>query len=210
MKILDAAAYCAQHAQHADPLRARTLWLQAASARQNYLAVLKLSDLGQGRHGKKADKKAAGSDDESDSESADESDDASMDESDDEDSKEPPAKMHHRCVQMGPGAAGQQQAGVHMLLVDLVSSIQQLEMGQAWRSHLGTVSPQTCGGVPPADGHTTRQRCGTCWQQGMHGGAVRARHRPHPCSSAAVTKAADAGSPRRLNSGHLSVQQDPI
>jgi ribosome assembly protein RRB1 len=59
--------------------------------------VLKLAELGQGRHGKKqtGNKEGGDSDDDSDSDS---SDDESMDESDDEDSKEPPAKMHHRCV----------------------------------------------------------------------------------------------------------------
>jgi ribosome assembly protein RRB1 len=70
--------------------------LQAASARQNYLAVLKLAELGQGRHGKKqASKKEGAESDDDDDDSS--SEDESMDESDDEDSKEPPAKMHHRC-----------------------------------------------------------------------------------------------------------------
>eukprot|EP00878_Enallax_costatus_P033373 GHUV01036797.1.p1 GENE.GHUV01036797.1~~GHUV01036797.1.p1 ORF type:complete len:463 (+),score=125.34 GHUV01036797.1:104-1492(+) len=73
---------------------------QAAQARQNYLAVLKLSDLGQGRHGKRSAAKSGDDSDDDDSDSA-ESDGAesmSGDESDDPDSKEPPAKMHHRLV----------------------------------------------------------------------------------------------------------------
>ncbi|KAF8065712.1 grwd1 [Scenedesmus sp. PABB004] len=70
---------------------------QASSARANYLAVLKLADLGQGRHGKRA-VKPRGSDDESSDESeSDEGSDA-MDDSDDDDAREPPPRMHHRLV----------------------------------------------------------------------------------------------------------------
>jgi ribosome assembly protein RRB1 len=75
---------------------------QAAQPRQNYLAVLRLASLGQGRHGKKADKADKDSDSESDD---DESDDESMSGSEDEDDKEPPARMHHRYVPSGLGLA---------------------------------------------------------------------------------------------------------
>lgn len=67
---------------------------QAAQPRQNYLAVLRLAALGQGRHGKKPDKAAAGSDGESSED--DDSDDSMSDASDDPEDKEPPARMHHR------------------------------------------------------------------------------------------------------------------
>jgi hypothetical protein len=76
------------------------------------LAVLRLADLGQGRHGKKLDQDKEGdesSEDES-SEEEDESSDESMDEADESgegkqregrltarrEGKEPPARMHHR------------------------------------------------------------------------------------------------------------------
>lgn len=48
---------------------------QADTARNNYLAVVRLVDLGQGRHGKKGGAKAAGGDDDSDEESSSEEDD---------------------------------------------------------------------------------------------------------------------------------------
>jgi ribosome assembly protein RRB1 len=65
--------------------------------------VLKLDELGQGRHGKKqAAKKDSDDEDDDDSDS---SDGESMDESDDEDSKEPPAKMHHRCAALSFGSS---------------------------------------------------------------------------------------------------------
>lgn len=62
---------------------------QADTARGNYLAVMRLTDLGQGRHGKKAEKLDSESDDDSD-----------MEESEEEevDDKEPPAKMHLKMV----------------------------------------------------------------------------------------------------------------
>jgi hypothetical protein len=75
--------------------------------------VLRLADLGQGRHGKKADKD--GADESSEDESSEEDDsssseDESMDEADEgaekkqregrltarREGKEPPARMHHR------------------------------------------------------------------------------------------------------------------
>lgn len=88
------------------------VYVQAANPRQNYLAVLRLADLGQGRHGKKLDNDKEGdesSEDES-SEEEDESSDESMDEADESgegkqregrltarrEGKEPPARMHHR------------------------------------------------------------------------------------------------------------------
>lgn len=75
------------------------IYLQAAQPRQNYLAVLKLSDLGQGRHGKKSSKAAADDpDDEDDDDESDGDESMSGNDSDDPDSKEPPAKMHHRWV----------------------------------------------------------------------------------------------------------------
>ena len=77
---------------------------QAAQARQNHIAVLKLAALGQGRHGKRDGKRRRGggessSDDSggSGSESGDEDGSGSgMDASDDEEDREPPARMHYR------------------------------------------------------------------------------------------------------------------
>jgi len=74
---------------------------QAAQARQNHIAVLKLAALGQGRHGKKGGDDA--SDDGSSSsgdESGDGSDSGGMDASDDEEDREPPARMHYRCARV--------------------------------------------------------------------------------------------------------------
>lgn len=75
---------------------------QAAQARQNHLAVLKLASLGQGRHGKRAGRRRGGGGSNSDSSSDGEgggsgSDSESMDASDDEEDREPPARMHYRC-----------------------------------------------------------------------------------------------------------------
>lgn len=94
---------------------------QAASARQNYLAVLQLADLGQGRHGKRPDKRPGAGDSSSDEDDDESSEDESMDGSDDEDGdgKEPPARMHHRCGQhaapLGGSAGGNRavQRGRH-------------------------------------------------------------------------------------------------
>jgi len=114
--------YLALHPTAATLATATTLCLpcllchQAANPRQNYLAVLKLADLGQGRHGKKPEKEKKGdeSSDEDDESSEEEdessSEDASMDEADEgaegktregrltarREGKEPPARMHHR------------------------------------------------------------------------------------------------------------------
>ncbi|GBF94155.1 hypothetical protein Rsub_07142 [Raphidocelis subcapitata] len=78
---------------------------QAAQARANHIAVLKLAALGQGRHGKRD--KGAGVDGGSSS-SGDESDgeggsSGGMDASDDEDDREPPPRMHHRLISQSSG-----------------------------------------------------------------------------------------------------------
>lgn len=63
---------------------------QAASAKQNYVAFVRLADLGQGRHGKKAQK-----------EEEDSGSDMSEDEDEDErdEGQEAPPKMHYRLIQ---------------------------------------------------------------------------------------------------------------
>lgn len=79
---------------------------QAPTAKQNYLAFLKLANLGQGRHGKKANKDPNKSDDESDSD-----DDMDDDEdSEDEGEERPevdlvfgPPRMHYRMVSHNGG-----------------------------------------------------------------------------------------------------------
>ncbi|KAF6264703.1 WD40-repeat-containing domain protein [Scenedesmus sp. NREL 46B-D3] len=108
---------------------------QASSARQNHLAVLKLSELGQGRHGKKqAGRKEAG--DESDDDDSESSGDESMDESDDEDSREPPARMHHRLVAQSCGInrvrSCPQQPGLAALWGDN-GSVRLLDVGEQLR-----------------------------------------------------------------------------
>lgn len=50
---------------------------QAANPRQNYLAVLRLADLGQGRHGKKHKEGGDDDDDESDDESSEDDESSS-------------------------------------------------------------------------------------------------------------------------------------
>jgi ribosome assembly protein RRB1 len=82
---------------------------QAAQARQNHIAVLKLAALGQGRHGKRDGKRRRGGGDDDES-SSDESSsgseggsDSEMDASDDEDDREPPARMHYRWAGCGVG-----------------------------------------------------------------------------------------------------------
>lgn len=79
---------------------------QAAQARQNHIAVLKLASLGQGRHGKRDGKRRRGGEDgeSSEDDSGSESEggsDSEMDASDDEEDREPPARMHYRCVFSG-------------------------------------------------------------------------------------------------------------
>eukprot|EP00879_Flechtneria_rotunda_P014031 GHRR01014658.1.p1 GENE.GHRR01014658.1~~GHRR01014658.1.p1 ORF type:complete len:366 (+),score=106.34 GHRR01014658.1:218-1315(+) len=108
---------------------------QAASARQNYLAVLKLAELGQGRHGKKAEKR---NDDGESSDEGESSEDDSMDESDGEDSREPPAQMHHRlvgqscainrvrCCHQQPGLVAMWGDNGSVRLLDLSEQLQQL------------------------------------------------------------------------------------
>ena len=73
-----------------------TAGTQADSARQNYVAFLKLSPLGQGRHGKKAKK------DDDDDEDDDMDDDEDEDEEDDNGGDEPP-KMHYRTINHNGG-----------------------------------------------------------------------------------------------------------
>lgn len=79
--------------KYCDPL----LGTQAAQPRQNYLALLKLTHLSQGRHGKKDNKSNKNEESEDESADEDESEDDSMDDdSDADEDKEEPPKMHYR------------------------------------------------------------------------------------------------------------------
>lgn len=66
---------------------------QAASAKQNYVAFVKLANLGQGRHGKKGKAEGESSDEESDDAMSDE--DMSEEEEEDHGPEGPP-RMHYR------------------------------------------------------------------------------------------------------------------
>mmetsp|Transcript_16703 Transcript_16703/g.30245 ORF Transcript_16703/g.30245 Transcript_16703/m.30245 type:complete len:476 (-) Transcript_16703:307-1734(-) len=68
---------------------------QAATARQNYVAFLKLDQLGQGRHGKKA---AGKENADSESEGSDDEDEDMNSEEEESNNGEPPAKFHCRLV----------------------------------------------------------------------------------------------------------------
>ncbi|KAJ9530838.1 hypothetical protein QJQ45_028716 [Haematococcus lacustris] len=85
---------------------------QAATAKQNYLAFLRLANLGQGRHGKKAQKAADGSDSSSDEDDDDDGDSMSGSEGEGEEGERKerpglpevdlvfgPPRMHFRMVQ---------------------------------------------------------------------------------------------------------------
>eukprot|EP00955_Chlamydomonas_euryale_P087831 364326-Chlamydomonas_euryale.AAC.22 len=72
---------------------------QASSAKQNYVAFVKLDALGQGRHGKKA-KKGDEDDEDEDDDDMSSSDDESVA---DDNGGEPPPKMHYRMVNHGCG-----------------------------------------------------------------------------------------------------------
>ncbi|EFJ52570.1 hypothetical protein VOLCADRAFT_55730, partial [Volvox carteri f. nagariensis] len=70
---------------------------QAATARQNYVAFLKLAQLGQGRHGKKS-----AAEDDDDSDASDDDDDDSSDDGEGS-SSELPATFHYRRIAMPCG-----------------------------------------------------------------------------------------------------------
>lgn len=73
---------------------------QASTPRQNYIAFLKLAELGQGRHGKRRGKPGGGDDDEESDESESESESGSGSGSDDDDKMseegDAPCKFHYR------------------------------------------------------------------------------------------------------------------
>lgn len=86
---------------------------QASTPRQNYIAFLKLAELGQGRHGKRKGKAAGGGedDDEDDEESSDMDSEAGSMSGDEDGDKmsedgDAPAKFHYRCARPAGLQAG--------------------------------------------------------------------------------------------------------
>lgn len=77
---------------------------QAATARQNYLAFLKLGRLGQGRHGKKGQQGSDSDDDDDSDEGSDEGEEGMEREDKMGEGGEPPAQFHCRWAGSGDGA----------------------------------------------------------------------------------------------------------
>lgn len=115
---------------------------QAATARQNYVAFLRLASLGQGRHGKKA-APVDSDDEESDDEDSDEDGDSDMGEEGAPEMKgapgEAPATFHFRMVAMNCGVnrirSMPQQPGVVAVWGDnaQVRALTEWTWGGEWR-----------------------------------------------------------------------------